>query len=109
MQTNAAVFRTGEVLQEGIEKLNRIISDAKSVKVLAHNTMLLLYITYVHSDPTCVQVCLSPRYLTRGVCGTQIWLRPSSCKTCSRILWRPSVQQKPGRRVEELMLERTIQ
>ena len=34
MQTNAAVFRTGEVLQEGIEKLNQIISDAKSVKVI---------------------------------------------------------------------------
>ena len=39
MQTNAAVFRTGDVLQEGIQKIVQINSDAADVKVL-HVVML---------------------------------------------------------------------
>ena len=33
MQNNAAVFRTGPVLQEGIEKLVSLAGDLRSVKV----------------------------------------------------------------------------
>lgn len=33
MQNNAAVFRTGEVLQEGIAKMMQISSDSENIKV----------------------------------------------------------------------------
>lgn len=34
MQSNAAVFRTGPVLKEGIDKLTSFASDLETVKVL---------------------------------------------------------------------------
>ena len=43
MQSNAAVFRTGPVLQEGIEKLEGVYSDMKHIKVDTHDDSFLYY------------------------------------------------------------------
>ena len=43
MQSNAAVFRTGPVLQEGIEKLDGVYSDMKHIKVDTHDDSFLYY------------------------------------------------------------------
>ena len=70
MQTHAAVFRTGEVMREGIDKMNALWKDMANLKV---------------SDKGMIW----NRFVTRSkLWGLEIsfnfsvtWLRPWSCRT----------------------------
>ena len=58
MQNNAAVFRTGEVLEEGCQKLEDLFREMKDVKV----------------NDRSIKLCLSLHHLCRclikALCGT---------------------------------------
>ena len=43
MQNHAAVFRTGEVLQEGIQKLDALAKDMSDIKVIVMAMRNLLF------------------------------------------------------------------
>jgi len=58
MQNNAAVFRTGEVLEEGCQKLEDLFREMKDVKV----TMI--------GQPNCVLTLHPCRCLTKVLFGT---------------------------------------
>ena len=48
MQEHAAVFRTGPLLKEGIEKLEQIYKDMKNIKVLIIKTYVSSVLFYLH-------------------------------------------------------------
>ena len=71
MQNHAAVFRTGDVMQEGIKKMESVWKDMANLKAcnqLADHHHILIHI-------------LVNRCLTGAACGTPTWWRPSSCRT----------------------------
>lgn len=57
MQNNAAVFRSGEILEEGCTKLDSLYKDLKDVKVCIKLCAAMIMI-FVH------------RYSIKELCGT---------------------------------------
>ena len=72
MQNHAAVFRTGEVMQEGIEKLSDVVESFKQVKVsdksLVWNTDLLetLELENLLGNASCTLIAAENRQESRG-------------------------------------------
>lgn len=46
MQTHAAVFRTGAVLQEGVKQMNSIYQEMNDLKVLQAQTFIVFYLFF---------------------------------------------------------------
>ena len=82
MQSHAAVFRVGSVLQEGCEKISSLYGDLRHLKTFDRGECTAA--RPLSEGPQCL--LSRPCRLTAALCaqewsGTLTWWRPWSCRT----------------------------